>query len=631
MNMSLPPIHSQPSGPLKKKRHDKGGLPVKQVQASGKRAKVGAEEVQSGGSPALVPAVATIGAASVRRADSKGSLMQGAQDAGAPSQQMIDALGQGCARELLSCVSGNHIRLDLLGAATFLKLVNLASPACESVWRSIGDLAARQGSIVTLPALPEGASDLSKCGTLCTGLSQLSGVEQVTFTMPERTGSMDLNVGALQIDTLKKIELRAPDAAGQAEPDQVQATCIRVTVPDGVWPQASGFPRSIHKCTAAFVSREGAPVGKLRALPGIIYFRQPTDFLSQDVDSKDSGRTEAGAARTAAERNLNIAAEFAVQPPAGLDQDNLPDEYLKKVGQSGDPIRCQHLSIHWAQKRLQYHQKKASADSKSPAGRYSQPELTSLDRIYKLDQKQIEQNREELLKRGNMLPDTGFDFENFGGAIARRFDGMKANEARLYVCGTTNHSMAVELQVKETTLGTRKHQEYVVTFYDPNRTGTHLRLVVNDPKELQGRHLADWIGHNGAAQYSVSKQSMTPDTRGSLYPWPPVDVGAVAARPVHAMVGKQVEPRGDDLLSIDPASIKKCRDGNLRAIRGGDLENVLCVADHYSIGCLKQFQKYPDQLVNAGVPKSDIEAALAERAGSFYLVPAQLLRESPSP
>jgi len=73
----------------------------------------------------------------------------------------------------------------------------------------------------------------------------------------------------------------------------------------------------------------------------------------------------------------------------------------------------------------------------------------------------------------------------FGDWMSREFSRMQDGQTRQFFLGTQTHGLSLQLR--------RKGDEYVVTFYDPNATATHQRLVVHHPSQLEGRSLANWI------------------------------------------------------------------------------------------------------------------------------------------
>jgi len=184
--------------------------------------------------------------------------------------------------------------------------------------------------------------------------------------------------------------------------------------------------------------------------------------------------------------------------------------------------------------------------------------------------------------------------------------------------------MGVELQVKERLHAGGKRNEYVVTFYDPNLSATHSRLVVHDPRQLKGRSLRDWVGESSARSYAkrLPEYDWLRDQNTYLIPWPPL---REALPPQHALVGKPVE-----VASEDAGLVQECWEMNFRAVPGGSQEHVLCVADKPGIEGLAKFRKSADDLFEAGVPHAAIEAAF-KRAEAAYLVPASDLRQRTNP
>jgi len=65
---------------------------------------------------------------------------------------------------------------------------------------------------------------------------------------------------------------------------------------------------------------------------------------------------------------------------------------------------------------------------------------------------------------------------------------MELGDVRHFLVVSDNHAMALELQYKA---NKSLKPQYVVNFYDPNKTITHKRVTIGDPNQLAGENIAN--------------------------------------------------------------------------------------------------------------------------------------------
>ncbi len=214
------------------------------------------------------------------------------------------------------------------------------------------------------------------------------------------------------------------------------------------------------------VQRHGAAGAVSKSnLRGNVYFRQAAPRAAE---------TEAQAqARTLSEK-FNAQVKFA-QPSR----------------MSGDAILCRHLSVAWLREKTAH--ALVAADSKDAGGsRFDYEKFASHAAI-----QQHVRPADELAYRHihsassecHVVPlDCWSDF------LTRQVAGMNIGERRHFLLDSDRHAMAMELRCKADDHG--EHQ-YVIDFYDPNDTTTHLRTTLGRFELERGwlnRGLSAWLG-----------------------------------------------------------------------------------------------------------------------------------------
>lgn len=87
-----------------------------------------------------------------------------------------------------------------------------------------------------------------------------------------------------------------------------------------------------------------------------------------------------------------------------------------------------------------------------------------------------------------------------GQALRREFEEMQPGQTRRFVVSTATHAMACELRRKPAEPGGQGGDTFVLNFYDPNLTTTHLRWKPSGLDELEKIGFEDLVIHRPAAE-----------------------------------------------------------------------------------------------------------------------------------
>nr|WP_255429441.1 ShET2/EspL2 family type III secretion system effector toxin [Ramlibacter albus] len=223
------------------------------------------------------------------------------------------------------------------------------------------------------------------------------------------------------------------------------------------------------KSTVRYVRPDGSPDGESPLL-GVAYLPLACDFQRLAGESLLERQRRVGAI------NLNCATKDAM---------------------TGERVTCRHMSMQWlvdcveafvARRRLDY----------TPYG----------------DEKELPKHVHRARKdadglRSDMAADR-FLPKELGDKLAELLDAMKPGQVRHVPLATFDHLLGFQLRVKERHYGGRLRRDYVIRFYDPNRSVMHVRLVVGKPTELAGSGLDCFMGEADAAALVKA---------GKYWPW----------------------------------------------------------------------------------------------------------------
>lgn len=103
-----------------------------------------------------------------------------------------------------------------------------------------------------------------------------------------------------------------------------------------------------------------------------------------------------------------------------------------------------------------------------------------------------------------------YETDRFGHLVCELWNDMdRAGEKeRALLLQTSAHSMACQLRIKKNP--TTQATEYVVKFYDPNRTNSHTRCAVETPSQLRQAHLRDFFPGKYATDYALYFEDSAP-------------------------------------------------------------------------------------------------------------------------
>lgn len=122
-----------------------------------------------------------------------------------------------------------------------------------------------------------------------------------------------------------------------------------------------------------------------------------------------------------------------------------------------------------------------------------------------------------------------FDTAAFGQLLQQWFEQMQqqGRPERALVLETASHAMAVQLRIKPGRAG--DGPQYVVKFYDPNRTNSHMRCAVRAPAALAGMHLRQFCALGYAAYFDQEDAVIAFEPSADGQPDPSVQVRAPKA------------------------------------------------------------------------------------------------------
>lgn len=397
---------------------------------------------------------------------------------------------------LCACVQGELLDFGWLqgvdASGHFAARVNELPPAA---WRALDQLALARGQALTRVVLPPAVAGGDLAG-VARGLGELPALRHLQAHLPPGQAAFRLDGARLARDPHTR----------QAGPVDVVLTLAGdlgelqdVRTPTNVKARAADrehdgpAPRSIK---VQLVDDDGRVVGR-RTLANLGYCRRTPEL---EAEARRQGASDDEAADVAQAMaltlNLNMQARFG--------RDDRKGEPLTATVDHGDPIVCRHLGAQWHTDRAAYLEsrtdRKDRKDSKageaagdgSARPRFSMAPMASVEAIAAHVDPQTEVEARAMWhgQRTQGL----FSVQRFGQALAAECEAMVPGESRRFGVGTVNHFMSVELQVKEDHVDGRSHREYVVSFYDPNRTALPERRVVHDLADLENKPLSDWTG-----------------------------------------------------------------------------------------------------------------------------------------
>jgi len=155
---------------------------------------------------------------------------------------------------------------------------------------------------------------------------------------------------------------------------------------------------------------------------------------------------------------------------------------------SGTAIVCRHLVVGWLRERYIYQDDKRLFSGDQLA-RFSYTNFASAEKI----SEQITADDEEVLDniKFNSTRNYLVGLDRLSIFLMEQLKAMKIGDVRHFVVSSGGHAMALELQYKA---NESLKPQYVVNFYDPNRTVTHKRVTIGDPNQLAGENIANRLG-----------------------------------------------------------------------------------------------------------------------------------------
>ncbi len=373
---------------------------------------------------------------------------------------------------------GTLVRMDASGH--YAGLVAALGPAA---WRALDQVARAQGQALTRVVLPPpvAGGDLS---AVKRGLGELPALGHLHAQLPDGQAAFDLAGARLNRDP-RTGEPGPVDVVLTLEGDLGHLQWVRT--PTNVRARAADrehdgpAPRGIK---VQLVDDEGRTLEQV-TLANLGYSRRTPELEAQALRQGATPEEAADVAQAMAMTlSLNMQARFGQADRKG--------EALTGLVSHGDPIVCRHLGAQWNDDREAYHARRKDGKDSQAGGRFSMAEMTSVEAIAG----HVDPATEEAARamwHGRMTQGL-FSVARFGQALAAECAAMAPGESRRFAVGTVNHYMAVEVQVKDKHIDGRTRRDYVVSFYDPNRTALPERRVVHDLADLENKPLADWIG-----------------------------------------------------------------------------------------------------------------------------------------
>ncbi len=151
-------------------------------------------------------------------------------------------------------------------------------------------------------------------------------------------------------------------------------------------------------------------------------------------------------------------------------------------------IWCRHLAMWYLHARMAHH---ALPDPKPP---FSFDPVLDIAEIEKLDHDLLEAQYDALEEAG---PSVVFDQTHIPDMLITACDGIQPGEHRYFGVGADGwpegHMLSLEISCKRVPHGNGFRMEYGINLYDPNKTATHERLVVEDPSMLLNMGLDRWF------------------------------------------------------------------------------------------------------------------------------------------
>jgi len=279
-------------------------------------------------------------------------------------------------------------------------------------------------------------------------------------------------------------------------------TAMQIIVPDGVTVEATGTSTTALQKALVFYKNSGGVVSnESRPLHGQRYYRTADEFFQAD--------TQEEAQQVSKKISLNGAASMSITDPV--------------TGEVRlQPIVCRHLVWTWLNPRTAHRAARVAASiagelagsssqvaradvSQEGAGeRYSYRELLDTKAIRRKADMGVEVAFDQMVMNGSSAL---FEAGSPGPMLAAKLAGLRSGQSSHHVVTTNHpyHALGIELRVRMRMHGGQLRPEYVVNLFDPNSTGTHQHLVVDDPSKLMEMNLGDWFKSNSVA---------------SLYDWP---------------------------------------------------------------------------------------------------------------
>ncbi|WP_157913789.1 ShET2/EspL2 family type III secretion system effector toxin [Escherichia coli] len=156
---------------------------------------------------------------------------------------------------------------------------------------------------------------------------------------------------------------------------------------------------------------------------------------------------------------------------------------------SGEYIVCRHLSTYWIQQFNEL------------GGRIDYSKFNSPDGILA----SISMVKNESLHTGSGIIEF-IEKDSWGFAILAIFRDMKINGDKIRALDiyTTEHHMALGLKIKPKSDG----DCFVIQFYDPNHTGTHLRAAfsISEQEKIEKLTINDFIDKTEKINYGLKQQ-----------------------------------------------------------------------------------------------------------------------------
>jgi hypothetical protein len=312
-------------------------------------------------------------------------------------------------------------------------------------WQALHRAAAGAGQRITGIEFPRSLQSTTRHAWIERARQGLPDLSCIGINVPRGGGELDLlDVGTVSGASPLTIELR--DAGSTAAP-------LVVAAPLGLKVRAIPIATSNHKGRIRYHDTDmpGRPqCGPVRTLPGLVYLRRSADAGLPQLRSKTL--------------NLNCEARF-------------PDDTAPEV--AGKPIECRHLAIQWLDDRARFHDSKRAEHAAADSKRFSFAQYASVEAIAAHVMPS---------ERRHGGPRSIVRVEQFGELLQQHFAQMAALGVPLRLMSVSgfHHRIACELRVRETVHGKEVRREHVLNIYDPNRTTTYLRLVLDEPGSLNG-------------------------------------------------------------------------------------------------------------------------------------------------